>query len=61
MGLYNDYLGVVLGLSCGGFPQLEVPFLGAPTRSTIVFWGLYWGTPILGKYYDSLNSLKGVV
>ena len=25
-------------------------FLGVPIIRIIVFWGLYWGTPILGNY-----------
>ena len=34
-----------------GFPKLGVPFLGVPIIRTIVFWGLYWGTLILGNYH----------
>ena len=30
----------------GGFPKLGVPII-----RTIVFWGLYWGPPILGNYH----------
>ena len=26
-------------------------FLGVPIIRTIVFWGLYWGPPILGNYH----------
>ena len=37
-------------MESGGFPKLGVPFLGVPMIRTIVFWGLYWGPLILGKY-----------
>ena len=30
----------------GGFPKLEVPYLGIPIMRIIIFWGLYWGPPI---------------
>ena len=26
-------------------------FLGVPIIRTIVFWGLYWGSSILGNYH----------
>ena len=35
----------------GSFPKLGVPFLGAPIIRIIIFWGLYWGPPILGNYH----------
>ena len=35
----------------GGFPKLGVPFWGAHIIRTIVYWGLYWGTLILGNYH----------
>ena len=35
----------------GGFPKLGVAFLGVPIIRTIMFGGLYWGPPILGKYH----------
>ena len=25
--------------------------VGVPHKRTIVFWGLYWGPPILGNYH----------
>ena len=34
----------------GGFPKLGVPF-GVPIIRTVVYLGLYWGTPILGNYH----------
>ena len=41
-----------------GFPKIRGTFLGAPLIRTIVFWRLYWGTPIWGNYHMncSLNS-----
>ena len=32
-------------------------FLGVPIIMTIVFWGLYWGSPILGNYHMSFLSI----
>ena len=26
-------------------------FLGVPIIRTIIFWGLYWGPPVLGNYH----------
>ena len=34
-----------------GFPKIRGIFLGVPIIRTIVFWGLYWGPPILGNYH----------
>ena len=34
----------------GGFPKLGVPFWVIHIIRTIVYWGLYWGTLILGNY-----------
>ena len=31
-------------------------FLGVPIIRTIVFWGLYWGSPILGNYHMDING-----
>ena len=39
----------------GGFPKLGVPLSGVPIIRIIVFWGLYWGTPILGNYHIVLK------
>ena len=41
----------------GGFPKLGVPFLGIHIIRTIVFWGLYWGLPILGIYHLVTTSV----
>ena len=35
------------------FPKIRGTFLGVPRIGTIVFWGLYWGPPILGNYQMS--------
>ena len=37
----------------GAFPKLRVPFLGVPIIRTIVFWGPYWGSIVLGNYHSS--------
>ena len=31
--------------------KIRGSFLGVPKMKTIVFWGLYWGPLILGKYH----------
>ena len=36
---------------------LGVLFFGVPIIRTIVFWGLYWGPLILGKYHISDGTL----
>ena len=43
-------LGHDLGM-IWGFPKIRGTILGVPIRRTIIFWGLYWGTPILGNYH----------
>ena len=32
------------------FPEIKGTFLGVPIIRTTIFWGLYWGTLILGNY-----------
>ena len=32
------------------FPKIRGTSLGVPIIRTIVYWGLYWGTLILGNY-----------
>ena len=39
------------GAEIWGFPKIRGTFLGVPIISTIVFWGLYWGSPILGNHH----------
>ena len=36
------------------FPNIGGTILGVPIRRTIVFWGLYWGSLILGNYQISM-------
>ena len=31
------------------FPKIRGTFLGVSIKRTIVYWGLYWGTPNFGK------------
>ena len=33
------------------FPKIRGTILGVPVKRIIVFWGLYWGSLILGKYH----------
>ena len=40
-----------LQMTIRGSPKIRGNFLGVPIIRTIVFWGLYWGPPILGKYH----------
>ena len=42
------------GVSKIGGTILEIPII-----RTIVFWGLYWGPPILGNYHVVVTSLPG--
>ena len=57
--LHANYLGGPLKY-LGGFPKLGVPFLGVPIIRTIVYWGLYWGTSILGSYH-LISSLMALI
>ena len=34
-----------------GISQIMDTFLGVPIVRTIVYWGLYWGPPVLGNYH----------
>ena len=34
-----------------GFPKIRGTLFGAPIMRITVFWGLYWGPPILGNYH----------
>ena len=40
-----------------GFPKIRGTFLGVPIVRIIVFWGLYWGPPILGNYHIGVSTL----
>ena len=43
--------------STGLFPEIRGTMLGVPVIRTIIFWGLYWGTPLQGNYH----SLAGAI
>ena len=47
---------IALTQQFGGLPKLGVPFWGVPIISPIIFWGLYWGPPILGNYHGAGSS-----
>ena len=34
-----------------GFPNKGGYHFGIPIVRTIIYWGLYWGSPILGNYH----------
>ena len=34
-----------------GLPKIRGTFSGVPIIRTVVFWGLNWGPPMLGKYH----------
>ena len=38
------------GLGFAGFPKIRGPILGTPIIRNVVFWGLYWGPPILRNF-----------
>ena len=39
------------------FPKIRGTILGVPTKRTVVFWGLYWGSLVLGNYHVFRNYL----
>ena len=43
------------GLQIWWFPKIRGTCLGVPIIRTIVYWGLYWGTRILGNYHTKNN------
>ena len=43
--------GMIFNVIIWDFPKIRGTLLGVPVIRTIVFWGLYWGSPILGNYY----------
>ena len=51
----KDFHGDQVGI--WGFPKIRGTNLGVPIIRTIVFGGLYWGSPILGKYH--LDATRG--
>ena len=48
----------IISKSVWEFPKIRGTILGVPILRIILFWGLYWGPPILGNYHisHSLNS-----
>ena len=44
--LHSSFIWVV--------PKIRGTILGVPITRIIVFWGLYWGPPILGNYHMSM-------
>ena len=41
-----------------GFPKIGGTFLGVPIIRSIVFWGRYWGTLIMGNHHVDPNILR---
>ena len=41
----------VLKTPIWGFPKIRGTLLGVPIIRIVVYWGLYWGPPILGNYH----------
>ena len=66
-GVNDDKAGNIAGLlakphlccqSCGSYHHVMVSqnegyLFGVPIIRVIVFWGLYWGPPVLGNYHVS--------
>ena len=44
-----------------GFPKIRDTLLGVPIIRIIVFWGLYWGSLILGELPNSSGMAMAVV
>ena len=44
-----------------GFPKIRGTLLGIPIVRTIVFWGLYWDSPILGNYHVDIVMRGGEI
>ena len=43
-----------------GFPKIRGTILGIPIIRTIVYWGLYWGSLILGNYHINFRVRHAV-
>ena len=53
---------LLFGVHIRGFPKIRGAFLGVPIRRIRVFWGLYWGPPILGRgIYGWLSTLESLL
>ena len=40
------------------FPKIRGAILGVPIIRIIVYWGPYWGPPILGNYHLGITTLR---
>ena len=49
-------LAIELVVTVCGFPKIRGTFLGIPIIRTIVYWGLYWGSLILGNYRNETGT-----
>ena len=61
----HEGFAVADGLSCfwtgmWGFPKIRGALLEVPIIRTIVFWGLYWGSLILGNYHVAVGGYRKV-
>ena len=51
--VYRGYIGIMektMETTIWDLLKIRGTFLGIPIVRTIIFWGLYWGPPILGNY-----------
>ena len=60
VGAFMHLLRMIYYRIYGGFLKLGGTILGVPIIRTIVYWGLYWGPPILGNYHMYTWELKVV-
>ena len=49
----RDFIRVILRNYYLGVSQIRGTIFGVPIVRIILFWGLYWGPPILGNYHFS--------
>ena len=58
MQAFQSVVGILIVGPICGYPEIRGTFLGIPSISrpkrTLVYWGLYWGTLILGNYHMNL-------
>ena len=50
---------VLLPCNMWGFPKIRGTFLMVPIIRTIVYWGLYWGTPYFGDGKEEMPWKEG--
>ena len=59
LGLLNEVLDLAgTGKHMWGFPKIRGTILGVPIIRTIVYWGLHWGTLILGNFHVNMKLLS---